>query len=278
MLKTKIIFATSALVLVVVLFNLPKIVVENDQGDLAGSDPVESNEDTRNSDEETNTHTPAIPSNVIDQIVNLRELIKNSVDDKKSAIFADSLAELFSRYQRLDSAARYSELAASYVPNMETWEKAGESYYKAYSLTANRERQKVFAEKAKAFFEKVLELEPERFDLEAKVAMTLVTTSAPMQGIMRLREILEKDPDNETAIFNLGTLSMQSGQYDKAVGRFKKLVALNPRNSQALFYLGISYFNIGDKTSAKEQFQKVKKLDDDPTVLATVDSYLKEID
>ncbi len=278
MLRTKIIFATSALVLVVTLFNLPKIVVENDQGDLAGSDTAENNEGARNSDEEASNHTPSIPSNVIDQIVNLRELVKNSVDDKKSAIFADSLAELFSRYQRLDSAAQYSELAASFFPNMKTWEKAGESYYKAYSLTANREKQKVFAEKAKEFFEKVLELEPDRFDLEAKVAMTLVTTSAPMQGIMRLREILEKDPDNETAIFNLGTLSMQSGQYDKAVDRFKKLTALDPQNSQALFYLGISYFNMGDKTSAKEQFQKVKKLDNDPAVLATVDSYLKEID
>ena len=277
MLRTKILFAASAVILVITLFRLPKIVVENDQSELATGQSVDK--EASNSDAaETNSHTSSIPAEVLDQIVNLRELVKNSADNKKSAIFADSLAELFDRYHRLDSAARYSELAAINLPNIETWEKAGESYYKAYSFSVDREKQKFLAEKAKEFFEKVLRLKPERLDLEAKVAMTMVSTAAPMQAVMKLRAILEKDPENETAIFNLGTLSMQSGQYDKAVERFRRLVEMNPKNSQALFYLGISYFNLGENAEAKEHFLAVKELEDDPAVLTTVDGYLEEIE
>lgn len=277
MLRTKILFAASAVVLVITLFNLPKIVVENDQREVTTNQDA-GNEGSGDNEEETGSHISSIPSEALDQIVKLREKLKNSADNKKSAIFADSLALLFDRYNRLDSAARYLELAASASPSVETWEKAGESYYKAYSFAVSREKQQFLAAKAGEFFEKVLETAPERLDLEAKVAMTMVSTSAPMEAVMRLRTILEKDPENQTAIFNLGTLSMQSGQYDKAVGRFKKLVEMNPQNSQALFYLGISYFNLGDNAKAKEQFLAVKKLEDDPSVLTTVDGYLEEIE
>ena len=52
-----------------------------------------------------------------------------------------------------------------------------------------------------------------------------------MQGIMMLREVLEEDPKNELALFNMGMLSIQSGQYDKAVER---LVELGKNQSQII--------------------------------------------
>jgi outer membrane protein len=98
-----------------------------------------------------------------------------------------------------------------------------------------------------------------------------------MQGIMMLREILAEDPKNETALFNMGMLSVQSGQYDKAIERLEELVAVNPNHVQGQLLLGVSYMNKGDKTKAKAQFEKVKKLDNDPAVQSTADSYLKDL-
>ena len=92
-----------------------------------------------------------------------------------------------------------------------------------------------------------------------------------------LREILQQDPDNEQATFNLGVLSMQSGQYEKAVERFESLVLLYPENTQARFFLGVSYLEIGSKEKAKEQLLLVKSMDDDPAVQATVNSYLEDM-
>ena len=98
-----------------------------------------------------------------------------------------------------------------------------------------------------------------------------------MQGIAMLREVLEKDPKNELALFNMGMLSIQSGQYDRAIERLKELVAINPSHIQGQLLLGLAFMNSGDKESARAQFEKVKEMDKDPAVQATVDSYLKDL-
>ncbi len=92
-----------------------------------------------------------------------------------------------------------------------------------------------------------------------------------------LREVLAADPKNELALFNLGMLSIQSSQYDKAIERLEELVKINPAHTQGQLLLGIAWMSKGEKTKAKEQFQKVKDMDKDPSVQATVDSYLKDL-
>ena len=79
------------------------------------------------------------------------------------------------------------------------------------------------------------------------------------------------------ALFNLGMLSIQSGQNDKAIDRLKELVTINPNHTQGQLLLGIAWLNKGEKVKAKEQFQKVKNMDKDPSVQATVDSYLQDL-
>jgi predicted Zn-dependent protease len=107
--------------------------------------------------------------------------------------------------------------------------------------------------------------------------MTYISSPNPMQGIMLLREVIAEDPKNELALFNMGMLSIQSGQHDKAVERLEELVKVNPNHTQGQLLLGIALMNTGDKRRAKEQFEKVKQLDKDPSVQATVDSYLKDL-
>ena len=92
-----------------------------------------------------------------------------------------------------------------------------------------------------------------------------------------LMEVLKVDPQNESALFNLGMLSIQSGQNDKAAERLEALVKINPNHTQAQLLLGIAWTNLGDKVKARAQFEKVKQMDKDPAVQATVDSYLKDL-
>ena len=72
-------------------------------------------------------------------------------------------------------------------------------------------------------------------------------------------------------------LSIQSGQNDKAVSWLSKLMEVNPRHTQGTLLLGMAYMNLNEKKKAKEQFEKVKDMDKDPAVQATVDSYLKDL-
>lgn len=55
---------------------------------------------------------------------------------------------------------------------------------------------------------------------------------AMTQGIFKLRDVLKQDPDNVRALYHMGLLSIESGQFDKAIERFEKLILLRPENQE----------------------------------------------
>lgn len=87
----------------------------------------------------------------------------------------------------------------------------------------------------------------------------------PMQGILKIREVAEKYPGNVKANFTLGMLSMQTGQYIKAVARFETVLETQPEYAQAWRMLAEAQLNVGDTTSAKESFTKALSLVDEET-------------
>jgi tetratricopeptide (TPR) repeat protein len=180
-------------------------------------------------------------------------------------------------YQKFDSAAMYFEIAADLKKDEDSWIKAGNAYYEAFTFAIDPEESKYYGTKVRECFGAILETDPDRLDLKTKMGMTLVSSSNPMQGITMLREVLEKDPDNEEALYNLGILAFQTGQFAVAVSRFEKLVQAHQDNVQGHFYLGLSYMELKEFAKAKEQLEVVKDLDKSPEVQATVDSYLEEI-
>jgi tetratricopeptide (TPR) repeat protein len=267
MLKTRILLVGACAVVIVLLFQLPKVVVENES--TVASDSVSATTDVQ-------SHIKA-PKEVTAAIKRLRVLFLTSTEKEKNAIFADSLAALYRISNRFDSAGWFAEEAAKFFNNTESWTKTGDDYYQAYTLALDQSKQKVMAGKAQEFYGKVLDKQPDNLEVKTKMAMTYLTSSSPMQGITLLREVLEKDPANELALFNMGMLSIQSGQYDKAVERLERLIKVNPAHIQGRLLLGLALMNSGDNTRAREQFEKVKQMDKDPAVQATVDSYLKDL-
>jgi Flp pilus assembly protein TadD len=75
----------------------------------------------------------------------------------------------------------------------------------------------------------------------------------------------------------MGILSIQSGQYERAIERFEELVKIDSMHLQGQLLLGVALLNHGDKSKAKEQFEKVKEMNEDPAVQAEVDSYLNDL-
>jgi tetratricopeptide (TPR) repeat protein len=217
------------------------------------------------------------PKGVLASIKNLRSKFSPDSANQKNAIFADSLANLYASAGKFDSSAWFAEEASKFFNTSESWIKAGDQYYQAYSFAIDRTRQAQFAARAQSYYNKVLESNPDNLTVKTKLAMTYLTEANPMQAIGMLREVLAADPKNELALYNMGMLSIQSGQYDKAVNWLTQLVEVDPEHTQGHLLLGIAYMNSGSKAKAREQFEKVKLLDTDPSVQATVDSYLKDL-
>lgn len=270
MLKTRIILVAASLGLIVLLFLLPKVVVDNE---------TELESSAADSTLQATVAQPhaAIAPDLQNQMDQVKAEYRKSTTKEKSIIFADSLADLYTQAGKFDSAAWYAEEAATFLDNNKGWINAGDRYYQAFTFAIDADKQALMAKKAQDFYQKVLANDAGNLSVKTKLAMTYMSSSAPMQGISLLREVLAEDPKNEEALFNLGMLSLQSGQDAKAVDRLEELIAVNPNHVQGNLLLGVALSNTGKKEQARAQFEKVKKLDKDPAVQATADSYLKDL-
>ena len=93
-------------------------------------------------------------------------------------------------------------------------------------------------------------------------AMDLIRGENPMEGIFMLREILEKDPKNKEALYNLGVLSIQTAQYQNAVNRFNQIIAIDSSDKRAYLQLGISHYYLENFNLSDSIFKKIKESDD----------------
>lgn len=270
MLKTRIILIVASALVVWLIFLLPKAVVEN-ESQMKAVDSTAAKKDSHT----TSVHSSASPQ-LVSIIKGVRAAFQNSTD-KKNAIFADSLQNLYTQAGQFDSAAWFGEKAAAFFNTTESFLKAGNSFYDAYTFAMDTQKQKMLAEKTREYLGKVIDGNPKNYEARIKVAMTYLSTGGPMQGIRQLREVIAEDPKNELALFNMGMLSVQSGQNAKAIDWLKQLLQVNPKHIQGQMLLGVAFMNDGQKNEARAQFEKVKKLDNDPAVQSTVDSYLKDL-
>jgi outer membrane protein len=262
--KNRIILIVTAMALVVTIFMLPRVVVDNKSGNQASDMEASASR-------VITEHTSGFSDEDAEIIKNLKKNISLPENSEKIPIFADSLAKMYKRYTKPDSAAFYTELAGKSA------EETGLQYYEAFTFAVDADKAANLGAQARKFLEAALEANPERLDLKTKIAMTHISTSNPMQGVSLLREVLDQDPNNLDAIFNLGILAIQSKQYDRARDRFKRMTEIDPANENAIFYLAFSYYNLGQDELAKELFGRLVKESKDEEVVAAAKGYLDEL-
>jgi len=271
MLKTRIILVVASAIVIWLIFLLPKAVVEN-ENQLKSGDSTSSHQGAISA----KGHSE-VPATITASIKAVKAARSSTSSNEKNAIFADSLQSLYYQAGQFDSAAVYGAEAATFFNTTESFLKAGNSYYEASTFAVDAQKQKVLAEKAREWLSKAIDANPKNYEARIKVAMTYLSSGGPMQGIRQLRDILKEDPKNELALYNMGMLSVQSGQNAKAIDWLKQLAEVNPDHVQGQLLLGVAYMNEGKNTEARQQFEKVKKMNNDPAVQATVDSYLKDL-
>ena len=71
-----------------------------------------------------------------------------------------------------------------------------------------------------------------------------------MKGILQMRSLTEKYPENADLQWNMGLFSIQSGQYEKAVARFEKVINIDAQRLDAYVQLAMSYIELKDTIAA----------------------------
>ncbi|WP_225986522.1 M48 family metallopeptidase [Rufibacter sp. LB8] len=294
--KGKIALVVTAVVLVVLMALLPKVIINKEKGAgefaAAGATatPDASDHDPNHPGHEDHATEAAAPANAnpanahivaspaqLKEIADMRAKFNREANSQAKAKLADELAQKYAAIAKHDSAGYFYEQVAQVKPGEQSFRKAADQYFEAFTFAATQERSAQLSQKAQSLYQQVLKNNPANLNAKTNLAMTYIAGPTPMQGITLLREVLAADPKNEKAIFNLGVLSMQSNQYERAVERFRELLAVNPNHVDGTFYLGVSLAETGKKQEAQKAFLKVKELSKEPEVLASVDSYLQRL-
>lgn len=267
--KSIILSCVLALALVGTLFSLPKVVVNNKGKEMESGKATENAQpagEASANGPSTNSHDGATLSPEQQKIVDQLRGGFNQANEKDKFAAGLKLSNKFAELQKFDSSALYAEKIALLAPTAENLVRAGDRYYEAYGFAVDEQKAKNLGLKTREYYQKAIELNPGLLAAKANMAMTYVNTANPMQGILMLREVLDTDPTNELALFNLGILSMRSNQYSKAADRFKQILTNNPANTKAKFYLGLTLVELGNKEEAKKILAQVKKEEKDPVI------------
>ena len=199
-------------------------------------------------------------------------------EDSGNLSLMDSLGRRWDAMHKPAIAAHYFEEHAKQDQQENSWLNAAYRYFDAFRATTDSSERSSLVRDAIRCYENVLQKNPANLDAKTDLGVCYAEgTSNPMQGIMMLREVVTQNPEHENAQFNLGVLSMRSGQYEKAAERFQKVLAINPARKEMYLLEGRAWMMAGNNSKAVENFEKLKKETADAALVAQANNYINQI-
>lgn len=140
--------------------------------------------------------------------------------------------------------------------------------------------KKWMANESKQLFEKALVLDPGNDSLKVGLGSCYIfgnIADNPMQGIMMIREVAERDPSNMYAQYMLGVGGLISGQLDRAIERLTTVASKQPDNVEVKLMLAEAYERKGDKQSAVKWYESVRSHIGNPEILQELDKRIQTL-
>ena len=220
----------------------------------------------------------SISANLAKDITILESAYKNASSGAEQVTQAKQLAQKWDDVEQPTPSAMYLEVIANNEPALSNWLAAGTRFLKAFDNSVDSLVRSSLLQKANTSFTKAMALDSTNLEAKTGLGITIVNgMGAPMQGIMMLREVVEKEPKNLKANMNLGVFAIKSGQFDKAIIRFNTIIKTIEETPDAYFYLGRAYESLGNKTEAIDAYLNSKKLAANPTFSSFIDKKVAEL-
>jgi cytochrome c-type biogenesis protein CcmH/NrfG len=102
-------------------------------------------------------------------------------------------------------------------------------------------------------------------------------TSSPMEGIAKIREVVQKDSTNIYAQLTLVKGSMLSGQFDKAISRLETVIKLQPDNWESHLLMADLYERKQEFKNAIQWYEKSLAFIQQPEVKAAVRQRIEDL-
>ena len=145
----------------------------------------------------------------------------------------------------------------------------------------NPAMQTWLATNAKALFEQSLQIDPNNDSVQVELGACYLfgnISSTPMDGILKIKQVTDRDPNNMYAQLMLGLGDIKSGQYDKAIERLQLVAKKEPDNLQAVFNLAETFERKGDKSNAVAWYRKVENMINVPEAKQEIEQRIKTLE
>lgn len=133
---------------------------------------------------------------------------------------------------------------------------------------------------AKDLFERSLTINPENDSAKVGLGACYLfgnISDMPMEGLGKIREVIQKDSTNVYAHMMLAKGSILSGQYDKAISRLETIVKLESRNLEAILMLADVLERTGDKNGAVKWYNVSLEIVQRPDAREEIEKRIAEL-
>ena len=207
----------------------------------------------------------------------ISKLWKEASNDQQKAKAAHEAAHFWEDRSTVLEAYYHSE-AAIIENNLEEIISSGDQLISQFRNAENEKIKNNLITFALRSYQAALKLSPNDNTLKLKAGSAYVEGSIdPMKGIVLLREVVDSDPSNTSALILLGRFSIMSGQFDKAKERLDQALSIDPNNAEASFFMAITQQGLGNNEKAIELFEACKKMVNNPEFDKEIDGYIKDL-
>ncbi|MGA7955213.1 MAG: tetratricopeptide repeat protein [Gloeobacterales cyanobacterium] len=109
--------------------------------------------------------------------------------------------------------------------------------------------------------ERAVSLDQNNLEAHNALGVVYLFLEDPKKAEVSTRKVLDLDPENGTAYFNLGLSLDRQGRYQEAVASQEQAQRFEPRNPHPLIAQAIGYDALGQKKEAQKAYSKALGLD-----------------
>ncbi len=219
-----------------------------------------------------------LPKTAADTVKTIENELAAIRDSSRMASVFVRLSEIYERNNKLPVAAYYSAKAGKLEKSGKKLTFAGQIFLQLMQDEHSPSVQLWEAGEAVSCLEQSLKIDPSDEDTKLALATAYIEGSGePMRGVAILREITAAKPDDIPANMLLGRMSIQSGQFDKAVKRFETVLKQQADNSEATYFLAQAYEGLGNKSKTIELLERCKLLVNKPEFSKEIDRKINSL-
>ena len=133
---------------------------------------------------------------------------------------------------------------------------------------------------AKVLLEKALVINPKNDSAKINLGACYLfgnLSDNPMQGITKIKEVVDTDSTNSYGQLILALGGKKSGQYDKAIERFLTVLKIKPNHIEAMIHLAECYELTNQKEKAIEWYTKVSNSVNIPEAKEAISKRIQEL-